>query len=103
MRNLKTRDVFKMSKILKKINVDLDVEDKTQEQMGADLILQISENLYIVEDEINELIGDLIGMTGEEFSELDLLDTVKYFEEFKKLPGVEDFFILAGKQIKNLS
>lgn len=100
MRELKTMDVFKMSKILKKINLEINADGKTQEQMGAEVILQIGENLHLVEKEVNEFIADLIGITAKEFSNLPIAKTLEYFEEFKNLEGIDGFFKLAGKQNK---
>lgn len=100
MRELKTMDVFKMSKILKKIDLTIDADDKTQEQLGAEIMLQIGENLHLVEKEVNEFLASLIGIPAKEFSELPIAKTLEYFEEFKNLDGIASFFKLAGKQIK---
>ena len=97
MRELKTKDVFKMSKILKKMNLKLDTEGKTQQQLGAELVLLITENLFMAEKEINDFMGDLVGVTGEEFAELPIMQTIKHFEEFKNIPGIDNFFKLAGQ------
>lgn len=100
MRELKTLDVFKMSKILKKIDLDINVDGKTATELGGEMLLQIGEKLHLVEKEVNDFMGSLLDMTAEEFSDLPLSKTIKHFEEFKNMPGVEDFFKLAGKQIK---
>lgn len=97
MRELKTKDVFAMSKILKKINLKLDTEGKTQQQLGAEMLLTIGENLYLAEKEVNDFMGSLTGITGKEFSELPIGETLKHFEEFKNQPGISNFFKLAGQ------
>lgn len=100
MRELKTSDIFKMSKILSKINIKLDVKDKTQEQVGGEMILAIGENLHLAENEVNEFMADMVGITAKEFSDLPISKTIKYFEEFKNLEGIKDFFKSAGQLMK---
>lgn len=98
MRPLKTADIFKMSKILKKMNLKLDVDPKTtQEQLGVQFIQRIAENIYMAEEEINEFLGNLIGATEKEFSELPIEDTLQVIELFKQQKGLASFFKLAGK------
>ena len=100
MRELKTKDVFKMSKILKKISLKLETNEKTQEQMGAELIIMIGENLHLAEKEVNDFMGDLVGITGEEFAELRIEETLEYVKQFKSMPGITNFFKLAGQLMK---
>jgi len=100
MRELKTSDIFKASKILSKINIKVDVKDKVQEQVGSEMILAIGENLHFAEKEVNEFMGDLIGISAKEFSDLPISKTIKYFEEIKKLEGISDFFKSAGRLTK---
>lgn len=100
MRELKTMDIFKMSKILKKMDIQLNAEGKTAEKLGGELILQLGENLHLVENEVNEFMANLIGCTSKEFSELPIAKAFEYFEEFKKLPGIADFFKSAGRLMK---
>ena len=98
MRSLKTSDIFVMSRILKKMNIDLDIKDgMTESQAGAMFIQKIAENLYLAENEVNEFMGELVGMSGEEFNELDIEQTFKYFNEFKNQKGLKTFFKLASK------
>lgn len=96
MRSLKTNDVFKMSRILKKMDLKPNTEGKTQEQLGAELILSALENLHLAQDEVNDFLGDLIGITGPEFGELPIEESFKIISEFKNIPGLEGFFKQAG-------
>jgi len=100
MRELKTSDIFKMSKILSKINIKIDVKDKTQEQVGSEMILAVGENLHLAENEVNEFMSSMIGMGANEFADLPISKTIKYFEEFKKLEGISDFFKSASRLTK---
>lgn len=97
MRELKTTDIFKMSKILKKMDIKMDVGGKAQEQVGADLILRLGENIHLAETEVNEFMGSLIGITAKEFSELPITKTFEYLEEFRNIPGIANFLKFAGQ------
>ena len=90
LRGLKTSDIFKMSKILKKMNLKIEpsykeinaegktiTKEKTQQQVGAELFLSAFENLHMAEAEVNGLLADMSNMTTEEFSELPLEKTLE--------------------------
>jgi hypothetical protein len=96
MRNLIIADVYKMSKIMSKIGIKLDVKDKDQSEVGAELITKVVENLHLAEREVNDFLGGLIGKTGDEFAQLSIHESFVYIEEFKKLNGVKDFLKLAS-------
>lgn len=98
MRELKSGDIFRMSKIIKKINIKVEVKKgMTQSQAGLEVITQILENLHLAEKEVSDFMGDLIGITGQEFQELSLADTMNIFKQFQELEGVESFLKLANK------
>src|SRR5690625_982869 len=98
MRPLKTSDIYVMSKILKKMDLKMDVNDgTTQMEMGVQFIQRILENLHKAEKEVNGFMADLIGMDEKEFSELPITEVFKVFEQFKKHEGVNTFLELAGK------
>lgn len=79
----------------------MDAEGKSQEQLGAEIILQAGEQLYKAEKEVNEFMASLLNMTEKEFSELPITKAMEYFQEFQELEGIADFFKLAGKQTEN--
>lgn len=97
MRQLTTNDIFKLSRILKKLNVKINTENKTDEQFGMDLIIQIAENAYIAQSEINEFLADLSGMSVDEFAKLPIKDFMQIIKEFKQLDGINDFFNIVGQ------
>lgn len=100
-RGLKTKDIFKASKILRKIELDfskIKVEGLSQEQAGMNLIKTVFENLDKAENEVNEFLGDLVGLTAEEFSNLNLEDSMEIIKEFKNLKGLDIFFKQVVKQ-----
>ena len=101
MRTLQTSDIFKMSKILKKLDVktnDISVgKDTTQEQVGIELIKKALENLHLAEEEVNTFLADLVGLTPEKFSTLPLEDTFEIISLFKEQKGISSFLNLAAK------
>ena len=100
MRQLQTSDIFKMSKILKKLDVktnDINLQGATQEQVGIELIKKALENLYLAEEEVNALLADLVGLTPAKFSTLPLEDTFEIISLFKEQKGIAGFLKLAAK------
>lgn len=100
MRQLITNDVFKMSRILKKIGIDLNAKGKTDEEVGLGLIMQVVENAHLAQTEINEFVGGLADMTGEEFGNLPIKKSMEIIQEFKELDGIADFFKFVGQSMK---
>lgn len=92
MRELKTRDLGKASKILKKMGIKL--SGQTQEEVGANFIVNLMESYHLAEEDISELMADLIGdgMTKEKFMDLELDEVMKYFDQLKGLKSVLPFF-----------
>lgn len=105
MRQLITNDIFKMSRIIKKMQLDVsdlsisDGEDSDQ-KFGVGIILKIVENAHCAQDEVNDFIGDLAGMSGKAFGELPISESIKLIKEFKELDGISDFFKSVGQLTK---
>lgn len=100
LRELKTRDIFTMSRILKKLDIKIDAKGKTQEELGANLIKGIIENLYNAEEEINDFLANLAGMEKIEFENLEIDKTMDIIKEFKELKGIKSFLSRAGTLTK---
>ena len=101
MRELKMKDIFKMSKILKKMDLKVgDVAEKTQKQVGAELILEVFENLHLAEAEVNEFLADMKGIAVTEFEELPIDKTMEIIKEFKEMKGLSSFFKQANQSTK---
>lgn len=91
-RSLVTSDLFRMSRILKKMDLDIKVkEDSSQEEVGINLIKSILENMHLAEKEIADWCSGLIDITPEEFLNMDLEELINFIhglvndEKFKKL------------------
>ena len=122
MRQLQTNDIFSMSRILKKLDLKFEFKDKaegdqtgsdcpeneeqdsnsikTDEELVLDLIKKVAENAYMAQTEINNFLGELSGMTGEEFGKLPIKESLAIIKEFKQLDGINGFFKSAGQQTK---
>ena len=98
LRELKTKDIFKMSKVLKKMNLKINADEgKTQQQVGAELILSVFENLHLAEIEVNEFLSDMANLTVKEFEELPFEKTMEIIKEFKSIAGLSSFFKQANQ------
>lgn len=98
MRQLKFKDTFTVSRILKKMKIKPDVKDGiTQEEFGAAILFKFIENLGDAEEEVTAFLADLKGIKSEELSELDMDQFGEIIEEFKNLKGLQGFFMQVGK------
>lgn len=101
MRQLKLKDAFAVSRILKKMHIRPDVKDgMTQEQLGADLLFKFVENIGEAEEEVLTLLADLKGVKADELAELDFEESAKLIEDFKNIKGLQGFFLQVGKLMK---
>ncbi len=95
MRQLKNSDMYKLSLIVDKIGLTVEVKDKSQEQVGADIMMQMVKGLHKAEEEINALISDLTGESN--VADMPLGETIKAIKEIMKMDGVADFLSSTGK------
>lgn len=98
IRELKTSDIFKVSKILKRMNLKVneiasenDTGKKSSTQVGIQIILTALENLHLAEKEVNEFLADLAGISSVEFAELPLQKTLEIIKEVKNISGITNF------------
>jgi hypothetical protein len=101
MRNLQFKDVFTVSRILKKMQLKFDVKGLTQEELGAKLIYQFVENIGEAEEEVTNFLADLKGIDKARLQSSPIDEIFSLIEEFKKLPGLSAFFTQVGKSMKS--
>lgn len=91
MRNLKGNDIFVVSRMLKKLDVKFEVKKgMSQEELGGILIKQLFENIHLIQDEFNEFLGSLCGLSGQEIGNLELnmyLDKISQLKD--KIAGTD--------------
>jgi len=98
IRELETNDIFEMSNILSKMGLKINAtEEKTQKQIGAEFILSIFSSLHLARTDINNFMGSMVGITGEEFGKLPLKESAKIIQEFKKIPDLLSFLKQASQ------
>ena len=95
MRELKTKDIFTMSKIVKKMGLkvkELEItETTTQMEAGVSFIVKIFESLHLAQEEVTVFFADLTEMTPEEFENLPIEKVFEFIKEFKNTAGLESF------------
>lgn len=106
-RKLNGNDVFKVSKMLKKMDLKLNAEEMqnfvTTEQdqdkninelqmvAGFELFKRMFENLHLVQEDVNDFLGGLCGCSGEEFGEKDLDEVANVIVEVKDMVKDSNF------------
>lgn len=93
MRALGFKDVFTVSRILKKMNLKVEFQKGMSEsQMGTMFIQAFIENIGSAEKEVTGLLADLKGLKEPEIEKLTLDETFDMIMEFKEMPGLQSFF-----------
>lgn len=107
IRGLKTKDIFPMARILKKIGLKNLAEEavsgidttgkEAQMKLGVKLITSVFENLYLAQEETNAWLADLAGVDAAEFAELDIGVIMDIFQQLKEQPSFANFLKQAGR------
>ncbi|HUV84550.1 MAG TPA: hypothetical protein VMV86_02525 [Methanosarcinales archaeon] len=101
MRDLLGSDIYAISEILDKIDfkapstttiVDGKTIEKTEKELGIDLLLVVIKKLYLAKDEINKLLASLTEKTIEEIEALKFGDLKNLLKEFTEKEGFASFF-----------
>lgn len=107
LRKLTGNDIFKMSRILKKIDFQIDMggidntsTENMQINLGINMVKNALENLHLAQDEVNEFLGSLVGCTGEEFGDKDLDEVTDVILSFKEMVRDSNFFTAVSKLMK---
>ena len=85
---------MKVSAIIDKLELKIVNPKASQEEVGADLIMQMVSKAYKAADEIYSLIADLKKITILEAKKVDIMD---FIEEVSKIKGLKSFFTYAVK------
>lgn len=108
MRGFQFKDVFTLSNILAKIDLDLsafkfetaEMNEKEilehREDLGKQLFSQLVPKLGTCEKEITDWIADLTRMKPQQVSTLPITDVAKVFRAFMAQPGLDSFFEQVG-------
>ena len=103
MRKLKSTDIFKFSKLVKKSKlkesvISVNMEEKGEMQMGMYLIFSVLEGLAEegAEQEFYNFLAEPFELKSKEVEELDLSELMNYLEQLAKENNLTSFFKLAG-------
>ena len=110
-RNLKTSDLFVLSRILKKMNIKDEIKGLAKDITGAtvkakkaaeqgmeiDLTMLFVENIGNAEPEIYKFLGSLSGKKAQEIADQSPADTINMVKELFSQEGFTDFLSLASK------
>jgi hypothetical protein len=95
IRELVFDDVYIAAEILKSIEIDLtkvDMSSSDPKAVGVNVIKHIVGNSGTAKVEINNFLGSLFGITGEEFGKLKIKQSINCIKQIKELEGLSDFF-----------
>lgn len=110
-RGLKTKDLFSIIRIIKKMNMKseikklvTDITGKTEKEkkvamqgLKADLMMLFIENITNAEQEIYKFLGSLADKTPQQIEDQELEDTFEMIEELFKEEKFKDFLSSAVK------
>lgn len=85
---------LKLSAIIDKLDLKITDPKASQEQIGADLIMQIISKAHKAEKEIYAFVAEAKGITPQEAEKIDLIQFIK---EIASDAGVVNFFKSAVK------
>lgn len=111
MRNLKTSDLFTLSRIIKKMNIKDEIKalakditnlpdeekKKAEQALQVDLTMLFVENIGSAEKEIYKLFADLNNTTAKEIEDMDLNKFMEVIEGLFKQESLGSFFKTALK------
>lgn len=93
MRELRSEDLFLLSEILDKMDINIpETTGKDDKALGLEIIMNFVKKIHLAKDQVNELIGKLTGKTSEEVAEMKLSETVNIIKEIIANEDIKSFF-----------
>jgi len=90
MRKLSVDDIYLLSSVADKMDLQIpDPTGKTQEQVGAEVLMLLFKKLHLAKSEVNSLI---LQVTEKDPSKLTLIEIKDFFKNILKEEGILDFF-----------
>lgn len=101
MRALGWKDVFTVSRILKKMQVRFEYQEgMTMEQMGTRFFQAFIENVGDAEKEVTAFFADLKGVKPSVIEKYTMKETMDVMKEFKEQPDLQSFFTSVSSSMK---
>ena len=69
---LKTKHIIMLSKLVTKMNLTLDINEKDPTKLGMNIVLEMIGKIQDAENEFYELIGSLSGYSAEAVPEIEI-------------------------------
>lgn len=85
---------LKLSAIIDKLNLKITNPKASQEEVGADIMMQVVTRAHAAEQEIYALVADVKKISAQEAEDVDL---VAFIMDLVKDPAVASFFTSAAK------
>lgn len=97
MRELKTKDIFALAKIIRKMDLrnelaTLEFNQNEVEKLGVQLFWLLVENMEKAEEDIKAFFADIAGVTAQEFDDWSLEQLADFIDELKQQKGLGRFF-----------
>lgn len=103
MREIITDDLYNVSEILDKLNIEFpsikDVKGLTRteidvltKQQGIDFVMLIMKKLYKAKKEVNVFIASIMEISEQEASKLKIKELKQIFEQLKNNEDLKSFF-----------
>jgi DNA-binding Lrp family transcriptional regulator len=85
---------MKLSAIIDKMGLKISNPKATQEEVGADLLIQVVSKAYKAEKEIYNFIAEVKKISVKEAEEVEIVEFIK---EMNEINGLKSFFTSAVK------
>lgn len=97
IRPLITDDMYILSEILDKMEIDLDVKGEEAREVGLKLIYNMVRKVYKARKEVTLFLAQISGRSVQEISELPMGQTIDLFKQALSQDGLIDFFTVRKK------
>ena len=92
MREFIGEDIVTLSRIADKMQLKPDVDGKTQQQIGAEFLIQIFGKLHLADKEVWKLVADLHGLKAEDVSKMPVRELKPLIRGIVTSADFADFF-----------
>ncbi|MDQ0417924.1 hypothetical protein J2Z48_002108 [Croceifilum oryzae] len=106
MRELQLEDLFKFTRILRKLDIKKEIQsldfqnvENDSTGIGIQVFWLLLENSDKAEKEVYEFLASVAGVTPQEMKTMSLSQLGELIQEFQKIPGLANFFRSAFKQV----
>jgi hypothetical protein len=101
MRELKLKDIYKLSAIIDKMQVKADLnklmddakkQPDAQAYIGGQMVMIIVSRLHMAQKEVSSFLADLTGKTVEQLEDLSIKEVAELFKELFGKNDMSGFF-----------